>query len=235
MRERHVHGLLARPVSTTSPSSVSSYDAELDLDRHRRDRDHGDADERLGGARERLEVDRRDEPAVDAHRLAALLDRRRVVLPGPPHAATIVVAHMSATLIKGKPLAERIRAEVAEERRSRSATSASSPCSSATTRRRRSTSASSTRRRSRPASTRATCACPRDTSEDELLAKVDGAERVRRRRRDPRPAAAAGSHRRGARDPRARRRPRTSTASTLSTPASCTSAGRRSCRRRRSA
>src|SRR5439155_22920522 len=63
---------------------------------------------------ERLEVNRGDEPVGDSHRLAALLDRSRIVLPGPPHAANRL-AHMSATLVKGKPIAERIRAQVAED------------------------------------------------------------------------------------------------------------------------
>jgi methylenetetrahydrofolate dehydrogenase (NADP+) / methenyltetrahydrofolate cyclohydrolase len=38
----------------------------------------------------------------------------RVVSPGPPHAANRL-AHMSATLIKGKPIADRIRAQVADD------------------------------------------------------------------------------------------------------------------------
>ena len=45
---------------------------------------------------------------------------------------------------------------------------------------------------------------PSETSEDELLELVAAAERRRRDRRHPRPAAAAGAHRRGARDPRRR-------------------------------
>ena len=88
--------------------------AELDLDRRGRDGDHRDADERLRRTGERLEVDGGDEAAVEAHGLAALVDRRGVVLPGPAHAVHRL-AYMSATLIKGKPIADRIRAEVAEE------------------------------------------------------------------------------------------------------------------------
>ena len=81
----------------------------------------------------------------------------------------------------------------------RSAASGSRPCSSATTRRRRSTSGSSTRRRPRRAFDATDLRLPATTAEDELLAQARGAERVRRRRRAPRPAAAAGrtSTRRG--------------------------------------
>ena len=62
--------------------------AELDRDRARGDRDDGDADERLRGARERLEVDRGDEP-VDAEELLPGADRGRVVFPGPVHGVVL--------------------------------------------------------------------------------------------------------------------------------------------------
>ena len=53
---------VARPVSRTSPASSSSYAPSSIVDRHDRDGDDGDAGDRLRGAGELLEVDRRDEP-----------------------------------------------------------------------------------------------------------------------------------------------------------------------------
>ena len=81
-----------------------------------------------------------------------------------------------ATIIDGKAVAARIRAEVAEEvgaardgRRRR----ASRRCWSATTRPRRSTSAASTRPAPRSASRSIGHELPADTAEDELLDLVD--------------------------------------------------------------
>ena len=62
----------------------SSYAPSSIVDRAGRDRDHRDARQRLGGAGERLEVDRGDEP-VDAEDLLALPDRVGIVLPWPAH------------------------------------------------------------------------------------------------------------------------------------------------------
>jgi CspA family cold shock protein len=58
--------------------------AELDRDRARGDRDYGDPDERLDGAREGLEVDRGDEP-VHPEQLLPGANRSRVVFPRPGH------------------------------------------------------------------------------------------------------------------------------------------------------
>ena len=65
VRERNVHGL-RRAAGLVERAVVGQrVRPELDLDRRRRHRDHRDADERLGRAGERLEVDRRDEPVRD--------------------------------------------------------------------------------------------------------------------------------------------------------------------------
>ena len=87
--ERDVHGLGRAPGLDDVAVVGQLVRAELDLDRGRRDRDHRDADERLGGPGERLQVDRRDEAAVEAHRLAATTDRLCVVLPRPAHGETL--------------------------------------------------------------------------------------------------------------------------------------------------
>jgi len=89
MRERHVHGLGRAGRLDDLPVLAQLVRAELDLDGDRGDRDDGDPDERLRRARERLEIHGGDEPAVHAHRLPPLLDRARVVPPGPPHAETV--------------------------------------------------------------------------------------------------------------------------------------------------
>ena len=76
------------------------------------------------------------------------------------------------TIIDGKAVAARVRAEVAEEvaaHRERGARPASRRCWSATTRPRRSTSAASTRPAPRSGSRSIRHDLPADTSEDELL------------------------------------------------------------------
>ena len=175
---------------------------ELDLDRRRRDRDHGHADERLRRAGERLEVDRRDEPVADPHRLAALLDRARIVLPWPLHAANRL-AHMSATLIKGKPIAERIRAQVAEDVAAIghiglvTVLVGDDPASDVYIRLKHKAAVE--------AGIDATdLRLPEETSEADLLAKVEELDARPRGRRHPGAAAVAEADRRGEGDPRAR-------------------------------
>ena len=70
----------ARPVSTTRAVVGELVAAELDLDRCRRDGNHGNADERLGRGGERLEVDRRRQAIGDAHHGTPGVDRGLIVL-----------------------------------------------------------------------------------------------------------------------------------------------------------
>ena len=99
--------------------------------------------------------------------------------------------------MKGKPLAERIRAEVAEEVKKLghiglvTVLVGDDPASDVYIRLKH--------KAATEAGFDATdLRLPAETTEADLLAKLDGAERLRRRRRDPRAAAAARAHRRGA-------------------------------------
>ena len=172
VRERHVHGL-GRAARLDDVAVVGELvRAELDLDRHRRHGDDRDADERLRGARERLEVDRRDEAV--GRRPSPRGVRRST-------AASFFRGQRMQSLrrsdggdadAEGKPLAERIRAEVAEEVQG---ARADRPRDRA--RRRRPGVAVYIRLKHKAATEAGFEATdlrlPAETSEDELLAKLD--------------------------------------------------------------
>ena len=83
VRERDDDLLVARPVSTTSPSSDSSYSPSETASCATETGIDGDAGHRLGRLRVRLEVDASCRPAPSASRRAR--DRGGVVLPGQAH------------------------------------------------------------------------------------------------------------------------------------------------------
>ena len=244
VRERHVHVLAARARSRRPlPSgSVSSYaPSEIVQRPDHGDGNHRDARERLlrprsrgSGPRGDVAVERRAPPgAARSNRASFLRGQRRPTrdrssgnarFSSPREHSGVTSGRWPRRLMDGKALAERIRAEVSPRSR-RSATSGWRPCSSATTppphiyvrhKHKAAPRPGIDERRPPPAGRR-----DRRTSCSTLLER---AERRRRGRRHPRPAAAAGAHRRGRGDRAPSTRRRTSTASTRSTPACSTSA-----------
>ena len=216
MREWDVHRLLAPATLDDGAVVVELVRAELDLHRHGRDGDDGDADERLGSAGERLEVDRRGQATVEPDRAAACVDRRRVVSPGPAHGESLEALDsttVAATLMRGKPLAERIRSEVAAEVRAIGRIGlvtvlvGDDPASEMYIRLKHKAAVEAGFETN-------DLRLPADAARGNAPRDARRAERVRRGRRDPRPAAAARPPRRGAHDPCRRARRRTSTAST---------------------
>ena len=191
VRERDEQLLLRAARLAQSPAGSSIVLAELDDERpDDRDRDHRCAGVRLLRPRPGLVVGRaaRRRRRRGSRRAAPRSTRRRSFGATSPRAYSRPV---TATVMDGKTPRGRIRAEVAAEVAAFPARSGSRPCSSATIRRRTSTSGASTRRRSRSGS-RTRSAPARGDERGGAARPRRRAERRRRDRRDPRPAAAAG-------------------------------------------
>ena len=169
--------------------------AELDDERpDDRDRDHDGAGVRLLGAAPGFVVERERLVADDARgsRRAARAIDSGVVLARQSASAELILASVTATLMDGKALAARIRAEVARE-----VAAFPRPIGLATVLVGDDPASEVYIRLKHKASLEVGIEArdlrlPAETSEDELLDARRRAERRRRDRRHPRPAAAAG-------------------------------------------
>ena len=119
VRQRH-DDVLGRPAALDDLAVLRQLVlAERDGELRHRHGDHGDSGHRLRRARERLEIEA-GHGAVEPERLLAGADRRGVVLAWKPwrHGCILsgdTLSAVTATVIDGKALAAKVRAEVATD------------------------------------------------------------------------------------------------------------------------